>query len=88
MTCNNVLAHITPSSHSSLALVAGDGHGPFAGLLGIYIQLDIEHDDCTLETHTLFRNSQQLRTILIKFNPLYSSIKVPDLQTFPSMDIP
>lgn len=88
MASNDVLGHVAPPRHGRLALVTNDGHRPLVGLLGLGIDLDIEHDDVTHVTHPLLGDTQQLGGVLVELDALDGGGELPRLQAPPRLHLP
>ena len=85
---DDVLAKITPPGNGGLALVANDGHDLLIGLLGVDVELDIQHDNGAQVTHALLRYTQQPGAILVELDALDGRREVPRLEKLAGLDLP
>jgi hypothetical protein len=88
MSGNDVFAEITPAGNSSLALFAYNRHGFLLTLLGVHVDLDIQHNDGSQVTHTLLCHTQELGAILVELDALDGRRKFPGHEAFASLNVP
>ncbi len=85
---DNVLAQVAPPGHSGLALVTHNGQDLLVALLGLEVDLDLEHHDGAQMAHALLGHAQQQRAILVELDPLDGGGEVPGLEALARLDIP
>lgn len=93
MSRNNVLAQITPSGNSSLAILARNLQTRLVRLLIQVVSLaisilHIKHHNRAQVAHTLLRHGQKLTSIGTEFNPFHGGGELPYFDTFAGLDVP
>jgi hypothetical protein len=85
---DDVLAEVAPSGHGGLALIADNRQGLLVALLGVDVDLDVEHDDGAQMSHTLLRHAQQLGAVLVELDALDGRRELPRLETLAALEVP
>lgn len=88
VTGDDVLAEVAPPGNGGLALLADDGQDLLVRLLGLGVDLDVEHDDGAEVTHALLRHAEELGAILVELNALDGGGEVPCLEELAGLDLP
>lgn len=88
VTGNDVLVHVAPASDSGLGLVTDNGEDLLVALLGIDIRVDIDDDNVTEVSHTLFRDTKKLGAVLVELDTLDCGGELPGLEAAASLDVP
>lgn len=85
---DDVLGQVAPAGDGGLALVADDGQDLFGALLGVDVQLDVEHDDGAQVAHALLCDAQQLGAVLVELDALHGGGEIPCHQALAGLDLP
>ena len=85
---DDVLAEVAPARHGGLALVADDGQGLLVALLGVDVDLDVQHDDGAQVAHALLRHAQQLGAVLVELDALDGRRELPRLEALAALEVP
>ena len=93
MSSNNVLAQITPSSNSSLAIFARNLQTRLIRLLIQVVSLaiailHIKHHNRAQKAHTLLRHGQKPTSIGAEFDSFHGGGELPYFDAFAGLDVP
>jgi hypothetical protein len=86
---DNVFVEKAPGGHRSFALLTGDLETEFINLIcQIFPVSDIVDHYCSEKPHSLFRHSQQLRSVFAKLDSFYGSIMRPSFDVLTRLCVP
>lgn len=85
---DDVLAEVAPPGHGGFALLAHNGELLLVALLGLDVDLDVQHDDGAQVPHALLGHAQQLGAVLVELDPLDGCGEVPCLEALARLDVP